>query len=334
MSRNIGIMRRLKHYLPLSVLRTIYNTLVLPYFQYSILTWGFRLGRVTLLQKRAMRVITCSLFYAHTDPLFKKLNLLKVQDFLEVNVLKKYYKYKKGELPLYMTEMFSTFSRAHNYNTRLSMTLDEPISLTRCGQLCIRYYLPKVVNKTNAALLSKVDTMSFESFTRCVKRSIISQYKEHCNNRGCFWSRWEAQAAGHPVNPPAWWLAESLSSRTAGVPHRDATGTTWTTEDRPYVVLCLNRSCFCYIAICHFCYHHLYFIFFIFFFLKSWFSISLFYFSLTIKWLLETCPFLRWLLRKRDIHTLVRVSWHNYVCVLSICHVLLSYNCIVFNYVK
>ena len=135
---------------------------------------------------------------------------------------------KKGELPLYMTEMFSTFSRAHNYNTRLSMTLDEPISLTPCGQLCIRYYLPKIVNKTNAALLSKVDTVSFESFTRCVKRSIISQYKEHCNNSGCFSCRREAQAAGHMVNPPAWWLAESLSSRTAGVLHRDATGTTWT----------------------------------------------------------------------------------------------------------
>ena len=28
-------------------------------------------------------------------------------------------------------------------------------------------------------------------------------------------------------------------------------------------------------------------------------------------------PFLRWLLRKRYIHTLVRVSWHNYVCILN-----------------
>ena len=43
---------------------------------------------------------------------------------------------------------------------------------------------------------------------------------------------------------------------------------------------------------------------------------------------------LRWLLRKRYIHTLVRVSWYNYVCVLSICHVLLLYNCIVLDYVK
>ena len=188
-----------------------------------------------------------------------------------------------------------------------------------CGQLCIRYYLPKIVNKTNAALISKVDTMSFESFTRCVKRSIISQYKEHCNNSGCFSCRWEAQAAGHPVNPPAWWLAESLSSRTTGVLHRDATGTTWT-----YHVFATKLSVITIIITC---------IFFFIFFLKSWFSISLFHFSLTIKWLLETCPFLRWLLRKRYIHTLVKVSWHNYVCILSICHVLL-YNCIVFNYVK
>ena len=158
-----------------------------------------------------------------------------------------------------MTEMFSTFSRAHNYNTRLSMTLDEPISLTRCGQLCIRYYLPKIVNKTNAALLSKVDTMSFESFTSCVKRSIISQYKEHCNNRGCFSCRWEAQAAGHPVNPPVWWLAESLSSRTAGVLHRDATGTTWTDHvfaTLSYLSLLLSSLVYFFIYIYSFFLNH------------------------------------------------------------------------------
>ena len=43
---------------------------------------------------------------------------------------------------------------------------------------------------------------------------------------------------------------------------------------------------------------------------------------------------LRWLLCKWYIHTLVRVSWHNYVCILNICHVLLLYNYIVFNHAK
>ena len=85
---------------------------------------------------------------------------------------------------MYMTEMFSILSRAHNYDTRQTMTLHEPISLTSCGQLCIWYHLPKIANKTNADLLSKVDRVSFESFTCCVKRS-MSEYKEHCDNSGC-----------------------------------------------------------------------------------------------------------------------------------------------------
>ena len=103
-----------------------------------------------------------------------------------------------------MTEMFSNFSHAHNYDTCLTMTLDRPSSLTPCGQLCIWYYLPKIVNKTNADLLFEVDTLSFEGFTCCVKRNIVSQYKEHCDNSGCFSCIREAQAVGHPVNPTAW----------------------------------------------------------------------------------------------------------------------------------
>ena len=37
-SRTLGIMNRLKRFLPTNILRLIYNSLILPYFQYSILT--------------------------------------------------------------------------------------------------------------------------------------------------------------------------------------------------------------------------------------------------------------------------------------------------------
>ena len=40
MSKTIGILYRLKSVSPLSVLLTLYKTLVLPYFNYGILTWG------------------------------------------------------------------------------------------------------------------------------------------------------------------------------------------------------------------------------------------------------------------------------------------------------
>ena len=41
-ARTLGIMNRLKRFLPEKLLRLIYNSLILPYFQYSILTWGFK----------------------------------------------------------------------------------------------------------------------------------------------------------------------------------------------------------------------------------------------------------------------------------------------------
>ena len=76
-SRTLGIMNRLKRFLPTNILRLIYNSLILPYFQYSILTRGFKVGRLEKLQKRAVRIITNSSYNAHTDPLFKKVNLRK-----------------------------------------------------------------------------------------------------------------------------------------------------------------------------------------------------------------------------------------------------------------
>ena len=41
-SRMLGIINRLKRFLPTNILRLIYNSLILPYFQYSILTRGFK----------------------------------------------------------------------------------------------------------------------------------------------------------------------------------------------------------------------------------------------------------------------------------------------------
>ena len=79
-SRIIGVLCRLKNYLPKHILCTIYNSLILAHLQYAVSTWGFKMGRIEFLQKRAVRVITNSKYNAHTEPLFKQLNLLKVKD--------------------------------------------------------------------------------------------------------------------------------------------------------------------------------------------------------------------------------------------------------------
>ena len=70
-SRTLGVMNRFKRYLPTKILRVLYNSLILPHLQYAILSWGSKLSRLSISQKRATRVITCSKFNAHTEPLFK-----------------------------------------------------------------------------------------------------------------------------------------------------------------------------------------------------------------------------------------------------------------------
>ena len=91
----------------------IYNSLILPHLQYSILAWGFSMGRLDKLQKHTVRIFTPSKYYSHTDPLFRKLNLLKAKDFYELKVLKLFYKYKKNSLPFFLSNMFSDFTRSH-----------------------------------------------------------------------------------------------------------------------------------------------------------------------------------------------------------------------------
>ena len=81
-SKIIGTLNRLKLVLLMRIKIMLYNTLLVQHINYCLMTWGFQCQIINQLQKRAIRIITLSNFNSHTDPLFKKLNLLKVNDML------------------------------------------------------------------------------------------------------------------------------------------------------------------------------------------------------------------------------------------------------------
>ena len=72
-SRTLGIINKLKHFLPTYTLRTMYNSLILPHLNFSILSWGLHSGRLPKLQKRAVRIITLNKYNAHTEPILTRL---------------------------------------------------------------------------------------------------------------------------------------------------------------------------------------------------------------------------------------------------------------------
>ena len=85
-SRNIGVMNKLKYSIPGRILHTLYCTLITPYLNYGILIWGSTcksyLDKLIKLQKWAVRTITNSQYRSHTGPLFAKSNLLNVTDMI------------------------------------------------------------------------------------------------------------------------------------------------------------------------------------------------------------------------------------------------------------
>ena len=185
-ARTLGIMCRLKNFLPTHILRILYNSLILPHLQYSILAWGFKMGRLEKLQKRAVRIISLSKYNSHTNPLFKKLNLLKLNDLFELNVLKLYYKYKKNNLPFYISNMFSYFNAGHSYNLRTEYILEDHGSIRPSGDNCIRHYLPSAINKSKPDTLEKILTHIIQGFAFYIKRTTISNYRAECLIRNCY----------------------------------------------------------------------------------------------------------------------------------------------------
>ena len=47
---------------------------------YGLLLWGNQVEQISKLQKKSIRLITGSEYLAHSEPLFKELELLKIED--------------------------------------------------------------------------------------------------------------------------------------------------------------------------------------------------------------------------------------------------------------
>ena len=105
-SRTLGVMNRLKRYLPFSALKLMYSSLILSHLQYAIISWGFEWEILSKLQKRAIRMMTNNKYNAHTDPLFNSLKLLKINDIVDVQCMKFWYKFVNNNVPTYFASMF------------------------------------------------------------------------------------------------------------------------------------------------------------------------------------------------------------------------------------
>ena len=187
-SKIIGVMNRIKYQVSSKILLTIYNSLVLSHLHYGILCWGFQCHGLFIVQKTAIRIICKSKYNAHTDMLFKKLKLLKIEDIFKIQCLKFYYRLCKNKIPHYFSTNFR-FTRNIDVHER-QLRHGNRFRLERVNRMTtrqtLRHYLPGLLNNTPETIINSINIISILSYKKRIKKMYISAYLEECNKPQCY----------------------------------------------------------------------------------------------------------------------------------------------------
>ena len=187
-SRTVGVMNKLKFVIPQSTLRIIYISLVESQFMYGISVWGksdmSNYDRLNILQKRAIRIISRSKYNSHTEPLFKALCLLKLEDIYQMNCIRLYCSFLKCSCPNYIinavnfvSKKYSTRQSHCNYMLSIKNNLDKQL---------LNYKLSDTWNKIPVSLQEQFNNMSTHAFIKKIKLHFISRYKDDCLIDKCY----------------------------------------------------------------------------------------------------------------------------------------------------
>ena len=121
-SKSIGIIAKIRHYVPRRVLLSVYNSLIVPYLTYGICGWGNCAStfqrKIVTLQKRALRLIYFSKSKEHAVPFFLKSNCLPLPSLFFRDCSYLLYDINRQTAPVSILNQFVKTSQIHNYRTR------------------------------------------------------------------------------------------------------------------------------------------------------------------------------------------------------------------------
>ena len=124
LARTVGIFYKVKHLIPLEILKIHYYSLCYSFVSYGITVWGLThksyLDPIIITPKKILRVMTFSEINAHIAPLFSQLGILKVHDVHQFELLSFVYDCHHKLAPVHSHSYFKPNSKEHNCNTRMT----------------------------------------------------------------------------------------------------------------------------------------------------------------------------------------------------------------------
>ena len=117
-----GILAKARHFVPLNHLKNIYYATFSSNLFYGSQVWGQSLltvaDKISVLQRKAVRLMSFSEFNAHSNPIFKDLKILKVKDNIFLQNCLFVHDYFHSNLPTSFDNIFTKASNTHNNFTR------------------------------------------------------------------------------------------------------------------------------------------------------------------------------------------------------------------------
>ena len=131
-SRTIGILAGLRHFVLTETLLMIYRSLIMSYLSYGICVWGraakLYISKLLVLQKRALRLIYFAPSDAHAIPLFIESKILPINMIYFDTVANVMHDIWKGLAPSPIRALFTMSNETHGYNIRHAVK-NSPISI-------------------------------------------------------------------------------------------------------------------------------------------------------------------------------------------------------------
>ena len=178
--RSVSIFYKLRHYVALDTLISIYYALFYPFLTYGIVVWGATyenlLKPALISQKKVIRAITFSEPTSHSSPLFADLKILKLGDIYQLHISSFAFECLHDIAPAQFKDFFRPIPSIHSYNTRGATRGDFFLVRKNTLQYGIRSISYNGVRIWNNIPSEIRNSTSVTSFRKKFKNSLLESY--------------------------------------------------------------------------------------------------------------------------------------------------------------
>ena len=124
LSRSVGMLAKMRHFVPTEVLRNLYFGIFYSLMTYGAQVWGqyqnIHTKRISKLNDKAIRLMNFAKYHEDPTKYYKKLNVLKFQDTIKLNNFLYVHDHFNYNLPSALLDKFEYVHQNHDHKTRIS----------------------------------------------------------------------------------------------------------------------------------------------------------------------------------------------------------------------